>query len=560
MTFSYSRRGLSQREWWLERGLEILPATLSWSLLISLFLLCVFAPVAGVVTIILFDLYWLFRLIYLTIFLVLSYGLLQVERSAKWEERLKDLSHVEEAITRIQKERNKKGKDWKVHLLEQRHLATLKRLKQDSFQVPPLKDIFHLVIIPFFQEELPVLRSTLQALARVDYPLDKIVVILGVEERAGEGAGKVTESLEREYGHLFSHLEACVHPDGIPGEAAVKGANATHAAKWARRFFETRRIPLEDILVSCFDSDTVVSPEYFACLTYNFLTHPKRSRTSFQPIPVYHNNIWQAPPFARVLETGSSFFQLVEATEPEHLVTFSSHSMSFQALVEMDYWPLDLVSDDSAIFWKAFLAFDGDYRVEPLYVTLSMDVALGENFWETCRSIYQQKRRWAWGVENFPILVRGFLAHPKIPLLTKIRHSLRILEMNITWATWTPIMLILSWAPALLPTHEFTTTVAHFNAPRVAGVICNLAVASLAISIILSFTLLPKSSRRIPFFHQLVFLLQWLLVPVIATIFGAIPALDAQTRLALGHYMEFFVTPKGRPKKERPARRRVVPI
>jgi len=66
---------------------------------------------------------------------------------------------------------------------------------------------------------------------------------------------------------------------------------------------------------------------------------PDRLCASFQPVPVYHNNIWHVPGFARVVETGSSFYQLIECTNPEKLVTFSSHSMSFKALVEVNYWP-----------------------------------------------------------------------------------------------------------------------------------------------------------------------------------------------------------------------------
>jgi len=55
-------------------------------------------------------------------------------------------------------------------------------------------------------------------------------------------------------------------------------------------------------------------------------------------------------------------------------------SMSFKTLVDINYWPVDMVSDDSVIYWKAFLFYNGDYRVVPLYTTVSMDVAYSNNY------------------------------------------------------------------------------------------------------------------------------------------------------------------------------------
>jgi hypothetical protein len=164
--------------------------------------------------------------------------------------------------------------------------------------------------------------------------------------------------------------------------------------------------------------------------------------------------------------------------------------------------------------------------------------------------IYLQKRRWAWGVENFPIFVRGLLSNPKIPWAVKLKQAFRIFELNLSWATWPPIMLILSWMPALLAGREFSYTVAHFNAPRVTGIIFNLATSTLTISILISLFLLPRGKKRISIFQKILFALQWLLVPLITIFFGALPALDAQTRLAFGRYLEFFVSPKRRTSQD----------
>jgi hypothetical protein len=273
---------------------------------------------------------------------------------------------------------------------------------------------------------------------------------------------------------------------------------------------------------------------------------PDRLRASFQPIPVYHNNIWDVPGFARVLEMGSSFFQMLEATNAEKLVTFSSHSMSFKALLDVGGWPVDMISDDSAIFWKSYLHFGGDYRVVPMYVTLSMDVASSDTWWKTARNVYKQKRRWACGVENFPILMRGFIADRRIPAADKAKHAFKLLGGHVAWATWAFLLTFVGWIPALCAGTEFSDSVVYYSAPRITGIIFNLALLSLLTTIVLSLLLLPDRPMKHPVRARVIFALEWLLVPVIAVFLSALPALETQTRILFGRTMEFWVTDKGR--------------
>ncbi|MBI3601719.1 MAG: hypothetical protein HY209_02335, partial [Candidatus Omnitrophica bacterium] len=42
--------------------------------------------------------------------------------------------------------------------------------------------------------------------------------------------------------------------------------------------------------------------------------------------------------------------------------------------------------------------------------------------------------------------------------------------------------------------------------------------------------------------------LEWLMIPLILVFLGTLPALDAQTRLMFGRYLEFWVSDKGRGK------------
>ena len=532
MTAPYSRSGLEGRAAVLQRALEILPGASSWCILIGMLTLGLTRPQIAAAIVIAFNLYWLLRLAHSTVFLVISYLFLRAERSANWQARLADLAApLPDSAPRFSR--------W----LQRQQLAEWTRAGQ-----PPLDPdrVHHVVIIPIARESADVFGPGIASLAAQDFPTRRMVVLLAVESRAPESVRREAAELAARHRARFLAIEVALHPDGVPGEARVKGANASFAARRASEILQARNIPFECATASCFDADTVVPPHYFSCLTYHFCLTPDRVRASFQPIPVYHNNIWSAPGIARVLEVGSSLFQLIEATNPDKLVTFSSHSMSFQALAEVDYWPVDMISDDSAIFWKAYLHFEGDYRVVPMYTTLSMDVVAERDWLTTLRGLYKQKRRWAWGVENFPLIVRGFLRSRRIPLREKIAHTAKMFEAHVAWATWGFMLTAFNWLPGLVAGREFSNTVMYFTAPRISAMIFNLAGLAFITTIVLSQLLLPAPPSRRPLLLRLRHAAEWLLIPFITLFFGALPALDAQTRLMLGRRMEFWVAGKGK--------------
>ena len=73
-----------------------------------------------------------------------------------------------------------------------------------------------------------------------------------------------------------------------------------------------------------------------------------------------------------------------------------------------------------------------------------------------------------------------------------------------------------------------------------------LSMVGMIISAAISMLLLPEKPKRHKKYKFAFMLLQWFLLPITVTLFGSIPALEAQTRLMLGKYMGFFVTPKTR--------------
>jgi len=544
MTFRFSRHGLSADEQRLERLFEILPGATSWAILLGMLSLALWQPLIAAVIVIAFVLYWLFRLFYMTFFLVLSYLRLSIERHTDWMARVRELDERQRTLGPLRAQ--PPMAEMRQRLSRWLHRRQVVLLLAREVSPPPSSEIYHLVIIPVVNESIEVLEPGIDSLARQRFPPERILVVFAVEGRAVKPIKQGIWALQRRYRARFLDVLVTAHPDGLPGEARVKGANATFAAKAAAEELRRRAIPFKRVIVSCFDADTVVGADYMGCVTYHFLLCPDRTRASFQPVPVFHNNIWEAPGLTRVLDIGSSFFQLVEATNAEQLVTFSSHSMSFNALVEVGYWPVDMISDDSAIFWKALVHYDGRYRVVPLPITLSMDAVNAGAWWKTVANVYRQKRRWAWGVENFPIVMRAFLRARTIPLGTRVRHAFKLFESHVAWATWAFLLTVISWLPAFFAGREFSSSVLYYSGPRITAVIFHLSALALLITIVLSICLLPKHPGRYKLLHRIGHACEWLGVPVVATLLSALPALEAQTRLMLGRYMEFRVTDKVR--------------
>jgi hypothetical protein len=228
------------------------------------------------------------------------------------------------------------------------------------------------------------------------------------------------------------------------------------------------------------------------------------------------------------------------------MATFSSHSVSFQALYEVGYWQKNMVSEDSRIYWNLMLANGGKYDVIPLSYPVSMDANAAPTFWRTVVQIYKQHRRWTYGVENFCYILFHFINNKNIPRGTRIKIALQQAEGYWSLVT-NPIMLfILGWTPIFFGSQEFHQTVLSYNLPIIVRDLLSLAMFGLVISSIISLSLIPPRPESASRFRYVVMALQWFLVPATMIIFSAIPGLDSQTRLMFGRYMGFWVTPKTR--------------
>lgn len=491
----------SLKERFIFRLFEIFPGVLSWGLLILAVLISWRFPVFASIFIICFSIFWLFRTIYFAVHLWSGYKKMKQGENTDWMGKIEKL-------------------DW--------------------------RGIYHLVVIPMYKEPLEIIKGTFDSLIKSDYPKDKMIIVLACEERVKDFVLDIAKTIEQEFSSKFFKLIITYHPKDVMGELGGKGSNETFAAKKAKEFIDSLSIPYEKVIFSSFDADTYIFPKYFSCLTYHYLKSKNPKKTSFQPIPLFINNIWQAPVISRLFSFSSTFWHTMNQERPEKLITFSSHSMSFWALVEVGFKQVNVVSDDSRIFWQCFFSFNGDYEVVPLYYPISMDANVSKSFIKTMVNIYKQQRRWAYGVADIPYFLFGFLKNKKAPLSRKIILSIEVIEGHLSWATASIIIFALGWLPLILGGPEFSQTLLSYNLPKIISKIMTFSMLGLISSAYLSVLLLPPRHPDYGKHKYILFALSWLFFPIMMIFFTSIPALDAQTRLMLGKYMGFWPTEKVR--------------
>ncbi len=486
---------------WQKRAIEILPGALVWTTLILSLVLSIFQPLWVVYFIIVFDLYWLLRVIYFIPFLLGSW----------WQYR--------RALRR----------DWQT----------------ESERLPGYDRVRHLIFLPTYKEEPNVIRETLESLLACREPAERMLVVLAGEARDAERFATIQKDVLPAFAGKFGALMTTVHPVGLPDEIPGKGSNLHWSGHEAVPKILAMGFAPENVIVSSFDVDTIVHPHYFSCLTWHYLTVDEPTRSSYQPVALYNNNLWESPAAVRIAMFGTTFWLMTELARPEGMMTFSSHSMSLRMLIDVGYWQKDIVSEDSRIFLQGLVQYAGRYRVTPIHLPVSMDTVMTGNYGQALVALYKQLRRWAWGIENFPYMVEAFAKQKDMPLWIKITWLFKQLEGMYTWATAPFLIFILGYLPFWFASEDLRSFAIFQNTPFTLQWLMRLAMIGLFVSATLALTMLPPrpSHYSRPYAYAMM-LAQWALLPVTFLLFGAIPAIDAQTRLMLGKYLGFNVSPK----------------
>lgn len=517
------------------RFFEMLPAILSYGIIISVVVFAIFAPIVSAIIILLIVLMMFVKALGMAFRTLQGYVNFKKTSELDWSRRLGNLSHPAQSLEKVLK------LDQKIFGIKH-HITNLEHIIANPKEYPVPEDIYHGVFVFIYKESYEVVKPTIEALIKSNYDSKRMYLVLAYEERGGQSAEDVVKKIAKEYKGKFADILAYKHPDGLKDEVIGKGPNATYAGEKFVKYVKENKLKAENIIITTLDADNRVDYNYFPYLTYEWIVNPKRQKVSFQPICLFTNNIWDVPAPMRVMAVGNSFWNVISSMRPHLLRNFASHAQGLQALIEMDFWSKRTIVEDGHQYWRSYFFFDGDYSVVPLRVAVGQDAVLSSTYRKSLVAQFIQVRRWAYGASDVPYVANQIRKrNKKTKFWPAFTRWVRLLDSHVTQAAIAPIIAFGGWIPLLINPESSRELVVH-ELPMAIGMIQQVAMVGILITVFTSLAMLPPRPKRYTKKRSFLMILQWFLMPVTSICYASASAYYSQTRLLFARYFTVFET------------------
>ncbi len=515
------------------RFFEMLPAILSYGMIILLIILSIFSPLLAAMYLLVIIITVLVKAFGIAVHTIRGRARLNRAQNIDWHHRL---AQLEDPASSYEQERASRSSGFEFEV----HQDNLRKLADNPAKYPKPSKLYNAVIIAAYNESYDVIEPTIQSLIDTTYDNDKLILILTCEERGGEAIQKTAAALQKKFSRTFKAFLTITHPNDLPNEVPGKGGNITFAGRYLKTWLEEQKISHDNVIVTTLDSDNRPHATYFDYVTYEYIVHDDRKRLSYQPVALFLNNIWDVPAPMRVIATGNSFWNIISSMRPHTLRNFASHSQPMDALVEMDFWSTRSIVEDGHQYWRSYFHFDGRYSVIPIYVPIYQDAVLSDTYSKTLKAQFKQLRRWAYGASDVPyVAVRLFSRKRNVPLGEGLARLARLVDGHVTLASTSILVTVGGWIPLLVNSQAARDIAAH-QLPEVISGVQRVAMIGLLVTVFLGFKMLPPRPARYKRRRTLWMILQWALMPVTAIVYSAASAFNAQTHLLLGKYLDKF--------------------
>ena len=496
----------------LFRFLEFIPGFITWVTLLSPIWLGIFAPRVMLFFLTFLAIYWIYRAVIHTWGVSKGIRLYYKEIKINWLKKCKELKFS--------------------------NLPDNKELPEK------FSDLKHFILIPMVNESFKILEPAFKSLWDSNFPKENFFIVVSVEEKGEKEVKKALKKIKEKY--PFEHFLIFVHPAHIPGEVTGVGSpNRTWGARHAIEELKRKKYDIKDFIFTTMDSDTVVHKEFFARLSYEYLTDEKRLNKFFSTaLFLFNNNLWNVPMQMRIeansVTLGTLSSWIVEKATRE---TFSCYSTALQTLIDAGFWDVTTI-DDSVFFWRAFFARNGNFEGRCHFIPVSNDAVQGETLIKSHISLYKQLVRWGWGSIVFPLAMYGFLKGKDIPKTAKLLWTFSKIERHLIWRT---IAFLITFGFAILTfvSKDIAHSSAVYRLPQIISVILSSALVLIIPVTYFRLKLAPKIPQEWPFWKKAIVYLEGPLIMINLLTYSFVPFLEAETKMMFGKkFKETYYTPK----------------
>lgn len=423
-----------------------------------------------------------------------------------------------------------------------------KFLAKKMFKDKNAKDIYHRVVIPTYNEEYEIIRSTFLALKNSDYDKKKLIVTLHWEWAKKEHFMSYIEKIKDEFENIFWFFDYSIHYLQ-PWEVVWKWANIKFWVKHLLpKVLEFAKTAPSNIIQTTIDADNQVARNYFSVLTYTYLCTKDRKHKAFQPMVYFFNNFWQVPFFSQLLAMQNTIWIVFNSMKDMWVKNFSSHAQPLDWLIELDFRSNQTIVEDGHQFWRSYFWFDWNYEVVPVYAKIYHDATSNTNFFSTAKAQYNQMRRWSHWVEDLPYIASAWLEKKdRVPFWRTLYEFVKHLESTINWSTMH--LFILFWiVVTMIKDINFSSYVGLGMAVSVAISLTSTLSLFLLLMMVVIMPWKDLKNWKKKIFSLVKFLIWYFVLfwPILF-IFSGLPALQTQLWFLFGKKIKVFnVTQKVR--------------
>ena len=408
-------------------------------------------------------------------------------------------------------------------------------------------DVRHIIVVPNYKEPDEILRRTLDALAAQHRASERIIPVLGMEEREPDARAKGA-ALAAEYADKFLHVLVTVHPSNIAGEEPGKSSNEAWAARQARKMVDQLHLDPELVTITSCDADSLLNPNYFSAVAAFYAVDEERHLRFWQAPLFYYNNIWQVPAPIRFTTWLSHAVQVAELAMPFYEpLPISTYTLSLSLAERCGWWDPAVIPEDWHEYLNCLFATGEEIKTTAVFLPTLADATDGDGFKDAMVNRFHQVKRHAWGAEDVGYIVGQLTDRPSSMRSSTMFRLGQVLHDHVMRvAMWFVLVSVYAIMAHFATMHWYDAGWSSSMAHNITLLRVMFTTGGLCMAATVVFELWrcppPDGVGRMKTAVEIALL--WPLLPLIGFYLGTMPALEAQTRLMFGVPLGYRVTPK----------------